>query len=150
MLDYEYESLFARSAAAYPAGRGSRNPTSRDCENLRGLGTNNQALSQTTTRDWSCFAQSDPRSACQERSRIAGPLAGAVRGPSRRDARRALSLVPNRTWHRGESGQHQSCQGRFGVDAKKKTLRASEQNEATPTCAIRTWCLSMRQAPILP
>lgn len=131
MLYYGHESLFTRPQAACAASRRSRNNTSRDSENVRSLGTDHQALSQTPTRDWSCVAQSDPRSAFQERSRVAGPLAGAVRGPSRRDARRALSLVPSRTWHRGESGQHQSCQGCFGLDSKKKTLRASEQNEAT-------------------
>src|SRR6266699_6072701 len=126
MLYYEHESLFTRPQAACAASRRSRNNTSRDSENVRRLGTDNQALSQTTTRDWSCFAQSDPWSAFQERSRVAGALAGAVRGPSRRDARRAWSLVSSRTWHQGESGQHQSCQGHFGLDAKKKTLRASE------------------------
>src|SRR5258708_32795399 len=139
MLYYEHESLCTRPQAACAASRRSRNNTSRDSENVGSLGTDSQALSQTTTRDWSCLAQSDPRSACEERSRIAGPLAGAVRGPSRRDARRALSLVPNRTWHRGESGQHQSCQGRFGWDAKKKTLTASEQNEPTRSaCTLQS------------
>jgi hypothetical protein len=129
MLDYEYESLFARSAATYPASRGSRNPTSRDCENLRGLGTNHQALSQTTTRERSRFAKGDSRSSCKKRSAVAGQLESATRNPSRCQARRALPTVRGHVWHPGESGQHQSCQNGSGLDAKKKTLSASEQNE---------------------
>ncbi len=34
------------------------------------------------------------------------------------------------TWHQSESGQYQSGQNGFGLDAKKKTIRASEQKEA--------------------
>ena len=129
MLDYEYESLFARSAAAYPASRGSRNRTSRDCENLRGLGTNHQALSQTTTRERSRSAKGDSRSSCKKRSAVAGQLESATRNPSRCQERRALPTVRGHVWHPGESGQHQSRQNGSGLDAKKKTLRASEQNE---------------------
>ena len=47
MLYYEHESLFTRSPAACPASRGSRNITSRDCENIRGLGSNDQTLHTT-------------------------------------------------------------------------------------------------------
>src|SRR5260370_4352060 len=131
MLDYEHESLFTRSAAAYPASRGSRNITSRGCENLRGLGTNNQALPQTTTRERSRSAKGDSRSSCKKRSAVAGQLARTTRTPSRCQARRALPTVRGKVWHQGESGQHQSCQNGPGLDAKKKTLRASEQDEAT-------------------
>jgi hypothetical protein len=38
--------------------------------------------------------------------------------------------VGSLTWHQGESCQYQSGQNGFGVDAKKKTIRASEQKEA--------------------
>jgi transposase len=34
------------------------------------------------------------------------------------------------TWHQSESCQYQSGQNGFGLDAKKKTIRASEQKEA--------------------
>ncbi len=78
---------------------------------------------------------------CQKRSGVAGPLESAMRGPSRRDARRALLPVPSRTWHRREHSQHQSCQSGSGMDAKKKTLRASEQNDATRA----TWREQMKQ-----
>jgi transposase len=33
-------------------------------------------------------------------------------------------------WDQGQHGLHQPCPSRFGLDAKKKTLRASERNEA--------------------
>ena len=130
MLYSEHASLFTRPQAACVASRRSRNNTSRDSENVRRLGSDKQALSQTTTRDRSRGAKSDSRSTCQERSRVAGPLASAVSSPSRCDPRRALPNVPSRTWRRGEPRQHQSRQGGFGLDTKKKTLRASEQNEA--------------------
>jgi transposase len=130
MVDYEHESLFARSAAAHPASRGSRSITSRDSENLRGFGLDNQALSQTATRERSCTAKSDSRPSCKKRSCVAGPLESATRNPSRCQTRRALPIVRGHLWHQGESGQHQSCQNGSGLDTKKKTLRASEQNEA--------------------
>ena len=129
MLYYEHESLFTRSAAACPPMRGSRNIPSRDCENIRGLGSDDQTLSQTTTRDRSGGAKSDSRSSCQKRSDVAGQLESAVRSSSRCHARRALSPVPSRTWHRGESCQHQSCQSGAGLDTKKKSLAASERRE---------------------
>ena len=97
---------------------------------LRGLGLHHQTLSQTTTRERSPLAKSDPRSSCQERSSVAGALASAVRSPSRCDTRRALPLVPGHPWHPGEPGQHQPRQSGFRLDTKKKTLVASEQNEA--------------------
>ncbi len=61
---------------------------------------------------------------------MAGALASAVSSPSRCDTRRALPLVPSRAWHPGEPGQHQPRQNCFRLDTKKKTLVASEQNEA--------------------
>src|SRR6266566_2559701 len=70
---------------------------------------------------------------CQKRSGVAGPLESAMRGPSRRDARRALLPVPSRTWHRREHSQHQSCQSGSGMDAKK-TVRAkvtSQQRQSS-------------------
>src|SRR6266566_295011 len=122
-------SLFTRFTAASRASGRCRTEPGRDCQDVCGLGGNDQTLSQTTTRDRSRFTKSDPRPSCQERSGVAGPLESAVRSPSRCDARRALSAVPSRTWHRGEYGQHQSRQSFPGLDAKKKTLVAREQDE---------------------
>src|SRR6266700_3087092 len=141
MLNSRYESLFSRFAAARAPCDRRRTEPDRDRRNLCRLSPHHQTLSQTTTRDWPCLAKSDPRSACQKRSGLAGPLESPIRGPSRRDARRALPPVPSRTWCRGEHRQHQPCQSCSGVDAKKKTLRASEQNDA----ARATWREQMKQ-----
>ncbi|SRR6266487_2241506 len=141
MLNSRYESLFSRFAAARAPCDRRRTEPDRDRRNLCRLSPHHQTLSQTTTRDWPCLAKSDPRSACQKRSGVAGPLESPIRGPSRRDARRALPPVPSRTWCRGEHRQHQPCQSCSGVDAKKKTLRASEQNDA----ARATWREQMKQ-----
>ncbi len=130
MVNCDYESLFPRFAATSAACHRCRTEPSRGRRDLRGLGLHHQTLSQTTTRERSSLAKSDPRSSCQERSGIAGALASAVSSPSRCDTRRALPLVPSRAWHPGEPGQHQPRQNCFRLDTKKKTLVASEQNEA--------------------
>jgi transposase len=52
-----------------------------------------------------------------------------------------LSALPSRIWHAGEHGQSQPRPSYSGLDAKKKTLRASEQNEATR----ETWREQARQ-----
>src|SRR6266700_1024529 len=128
MLYCRHESLFTRLTATSHASGRCRTEPGRDCQDVCGLGGDDQTLSQTTTRDRSRFAKGDPRPSCQERSGVAGPLESAVRSPSRCDARRALPPVPSRTWHTGEYGQHQSRQSRPGLDAKKKTLVAREQD----------------------
>jgi transposase len=38
--------------------------------------------------------------------------------------------VGRKDWRQSQPGQHQPCQSRSGLDAKKKTLRAAEQKEA--------------------
>src|SRR6266852_5193900 len=129
MLYCRHESLFTRCTAASRASCRCRTEPGRDCQDVCCLGGDDQTLSQTTTRDRSRLAKRDPRPSCQERSGVAGPLESAVRSPSRCDARRALPPVPSRTWHRGEYGQHQSRQSFLGLDAKKKTLVAREQDE---------------------
>src|SRR6266446_10826754 len=133
MLYYRHESLLTRFTTARPTSCRCRTDASGDCQDLRGLGRDDQALSQTTPRDRSCAAQSDSRSSCQERSGVAGPLESAVRSPSRCDTRRALPVVQSRTMHRGEHGQRQSCQSCPGLDAKKKTLVAREQDHEART-----------------
>jgi transposase len=130
MLNWRHESLCPRCAATSAACHRCRTGPDRGRQDLRGLGRHDQTLSQTTARERSCVAKSDPRSACQERSRIAGPLTSAVRSPSRRHTRTAVPPVPSRAWHPGEPGQHQPRSDDFRLDTKKKTLIASEQNEA--------------------
>ncbi len=142
MLYCGHESLLPRFTTARPPSSRCRTDASGDRQDLRGLGGDDQALSQTTPRNGSCAAQNDPRSACQERSGVAGPLESAVRSPSRCDTRRTLPAVPSRPWHRGEHSQHQSRQSGPGLDAKKKTLVAREQDQE----ARRAW---REQAPQL-
>src|SRR6266568_1726650 len=129
MLYCRHESLFTRFTAASRASGRCRTEPGRDCQDVCGLGGDDQTLSQTTTRDRSRFAKSDPRPSCADQCGVAGPLESAVRSPSRCDTRRTLPAVPSRTWHRGEYGQHQSRQSFPGLDAKKKTLVAREQDE---------------------
>src|SRR5712692_563 len=129
MLYCKHESLFTRFTAASHASCRCRTEPGRDCQDVCCLGGGRIILKKTTTRDRSRLAKRDPRPSCQERSGVAGPLESAVRSPSRCDARRALPPVPSRTWHRGEYGQHQSRQSFLGLDAKKKTLVAREQDE---------------------
>src|SRR6266852_1259530 len=133
MLYCGHESLLTRFTTTRPPSCRCRTDASGDSQDLRGLGRDDQALSQTTPRDRSCTAQSDSRSSCQERSGVAGPLESAVRSPSRCDTRRALPVVPSRLWHRGEHSQHQSRQSCPGLDAKKKTLVAREQDQEART-----------------
>src|SRR6266700_588214 len=78
MLYYRYASLLTRCTAARPPSCRSRTDASEDCHELRGLGRDDQALPQITPRDRSRAAQSDPRSSCQERSGVAGPLESAA------------------------------------------------------------------------
>src|SRR5712692_4172547 len=130
MLYCRHESLFTRFTAASRASGRCRREPGRDCQDVCCLGGDDQTLYKTTTRERSRFAKGDPRPSCADRSAVAGPLESAVRSPSRCDARRALSAVPSRTGHRGEYGQHQSRQNCPGLDAKKKTLVAREQDES--------------------
>ncbi len=130
MVNWGHESLFPRFTATSAARNRCRTEPIRGGRDVRRLAGLDQTLSQTTTRDRSCLAKSDPRSSCQKRSGVAGPLESAARSSSRCDTRRALSPVPSRAWHRREHGQHQSRQSRSGLDTKKKTLVASEQNHA--------------------
>src|SRR5260370_3514362 len=127
MLYYRHESLFTRFTAASRASGRCRTEPGRDCQDVCGLGGDDQTLSQTTTRDRSRVAKSDPRPSCQERSGVAGPLESAVRSPSRCDATRALPAVPSRTWHRGKYAEHQSRRNTPGLDTKARRLVAREK-----------------------
>ncbi len=130
MLYYEHESLFSRFAAKSATSHRCRSQSRRGSRNLRRLGGYYQTLPQTATRERSRRTKADSRSACGERSRVAGPFARPVRGPSRPAARRALPPLQRSARHRGQSGQHHPRKTGPWLDTKKKTIRASEQKEA--------------------
>jgi transposase len=130
MINYEHESLFSRFAATSASSHRCRSQPGRGRRDLCRFGGYHQTLPQTAPRDRSRRAKDDPRSACSESSGVARPLARPVRSPSRHNARRALSSVQNHTRDRGQSRQHHARQSSAWLDAKKKTLRASEQKEA--------------------
>src|SRR5947209_7757613 len=131
MVKWRYESLFPRFTPTGAACRRCRTPPGGGGRDLRHFRCYHQTLSQTETRKRSPVAKGDPRASCQESNGVAGPLASAVRGPSRCQPRRACAALGGRIWYPGEYGQYQPCASRFGLDTKKKTLRASEQNETT-------------------
>ncbi|EFH79753.1 IS630 family transposase [Ktedonobacter racemifer] len=87
--------------------------------------------------------KSDPRTTCGQRSSVAGSSASATGSPSRRNAGRALPPVPPNSRHPGQPGEHQSRAHGIGLDTKKKTLRASEQDEA----ARAAWREQAKQLP---
>lgn len=95
MLYSEHESLFPRFAAPGVASHQCRSQSDPGCRAVCGLGGDHQTLPQTATRAWPCRAQDHPRSACYQGGRVAGSLAHPtlahpIRGPFRRDTRRAL------------------------------------------------------------
>lgn len=130
MLYYEHESLFARFAAPGAASHRCRSQSEPGRRAICGLGGHHQTLPQTATRERSRRAKDDPWSACGERSPVAGPPPRTIRGPSRRDARRALQALQSSIWHRGQYSLHHARQAASWLDEKKKSIRASEQKEA--------------------
>jgi len=130
MLNLRHESLFTRFAATSAASYRRWSQSGRGRTDLRDLGSQHQTLSASPTRNGPICLQAHSRAACPERSGATDPLANTTGGPSRCESRRALSPLPGRTRHPGFSCLHQSGQDGFGLDAKKKTLRAAEQNEA--------------------
>ena len=130
MLNYRHESVFTRSATTSAPSHRCRSQPGRSSRDLCRLRADHQAVSQSPTRDRRRLAKSDPRPSCKKRSRIAGGPARAIRAPSRCQARRALPHVGRKDRDQGQPRQHFACENGPGLDAKKKTLRASEQNEA--------------------
>lgn len=130
MIYYEHESLFTRfattSAASYRAGK-EPGRSSRDVCHIH---RHHQALSQTTTGERPRLAQNHPRASERQGSGLTGWSERAVESQSRCHPRTALPEVGSFAWHQSESCQYQSSQNGFGLDAKKKTIRASEQKEA--------------------
>ena len=129
MVDFEYESILTRFAAKSATSDRRWTAPGNGRQDVQCFGGNHQAVSQATTRTGTCLAQQDSRTACGERSRVAGPFACAVGSVSRCHPRRALPLVPAHPQYHGQPRQHQSCEDGIGLDAQKKTLVASEQDE---------------------
>lgn len=130
MLDCEHESIFPRLTTTRATSGRCRPDPSGDREDLRDLGSNHQAVSQTAPRERPCATQSDPWSARFDRSGAGcGPVA-AIGSPSRCEPGRALSAVGSRAGPQGEHSQHQPCHDPPELDAQKKTLVAREQDEA--------------------
>jgi len=130
MINCKHESLFPRFAAPGAASHRRRSQPEPGGRAVCRLRSHHQTLPQTATRERSCPTQSDPRPSQHQRSSIAGPFARPIRGPSRPAARRALPPLQRNARHRGQSGQYHPCKTGLGLDAKKKTIRASEQKEA--------------------
>lgn len=130
MINCRHESLFTRfattSAASYRPGK----EPGRSRRDVCHFHSHHQALSQTTTGERPRFAQSDPRASEHQGSGFTGRSRRAVESPPRCHSRAALPDVGGIIWHQSESGQYQPGQNGFGLDAKKKTIRASEQKEA--------------------
>jgi hypothetical protein len=142
MLNYKHESLCARPPATSATSYRCWSQPEAGRRDFCHLSANHQAVSQSPTRDRPCLAKSDPRPSCCERSSIAGGSERAIRTLSRCQVRRALPHVVRADRHQGESCLHQSCQSSAGLDTKKKTRRASEQNE-TKRWAWRQQAMSL-------
>src|SRR5215470_10702660 len=109
---------------------GSRDPTQRNCAGVGSQSSDYRALSQTTPSTGACAPQSDPRTPLQENQTVASWLTGATGGLPRCNPRPPLSVLATDAAHAGEQMEHESCHQRTELDAKKKTLGASERDEA--------------------
>ncbi len=129
MIYCQHESLFPGLATAGAASCRSRNNPSSHCRDVQHLGGHHQALSQTTTRERPRAAQSHSGSSCQKSRRAAGAIVASPASPPRCHSGRTLPTVGSRTRLAGEPSHHESGHRELELDAKKKTLRASEQDE---------------------
>jgi transposase len=129
MINCGHESLFPRFAATSVASHRPGKEPVRGRRDVCHFYSHDQALSQSTTREWTGHAQTDPGSAQHQRSGLAGGPARTARSQPRCQSRAALPDVVRADWHQGQHCVYQPHQSSFGLDAKKKTLRASEQNE---------------------
>jgi transposase len=130
MVHLLHESLFTRFAATSPASYRPGKEPGRSSRDVCRFHRHDQAISQSSPRERPRLAQNHPRASERQGSGITGRPVRAVESPPRCDARAALPDVGSCAWHQSESCQHQSGQNGFGLDAKKKTIRASEQKEA--------------------
>jgi hypothetical protein len=88
------------------------------------------ALSKLAERARSRFAHSHSRTSQRQRSSLTGRSVRAVESQPRRHPRAPLPDKGSHPRHHAQSCQHHACQAGPGLDAKKKTIRASEQPEA--------------------
>src|SRR3984893_13739868 len=130
MVNWRHESLFARFTAPSAAGHRPGQEPGRGRQDVCHFHLHHQALSQRAPRERSCLAQRHSWSPQRQRSGLTGRSARAVASPPRCDPGATLPDVASLAWPPGQPCQHHACQAGSGLDAKKKTLRASEQKEA--------------------
>src|ERR1700726_2379831 len=132
MVHCPYKILFPRFAATGAAGSRPGQEPGRSRRDVCHFHLHDQAVSQRPPPERPRLAQNHPRASQRQRSRLAGWPARAVESPLRRHPRTALPDVGSHPRGQGQSGQHHACPTGFGLDAKKKTIKASEQKEAEP------------------
>jgi len=130
MVNWQHESLFPRFTATSAAGHRPGKEPGRGRRNICHFHRHPQALSQSSPRERSRFPQSHSRTSQRQRSSLAGRSVRAVESQPRRHPRATLPDMGSHPRHQGQSCQHHACQAGPGLDAKKKTIRASEQQEA--------------------
>ena len=130
MVNWRHESLFPRFTATSAAGYRRWQEPGRGRRDVCHFHLHHQALSQRPPPERPCLAQSHSWSPQRQRGGLAGRPVRTVEKPPRRDARATLPDVGSHPRPQGQSCQHHTCQAGPGLDAKKKTLRASEQKEA--------------------
>src|SRR5579859_599839 len=130
MVNCRHESLFPRFTAASAASHRRWQEPGRSRRDVCHFYLYHQAVSQSPSRARQCLAQSYSWSPQRQRSGLRGRAARAVASPARCQPRAALPDVGSQPRRQSQSGQYHACQAGPGLDAKKKTLRASEQKEA--------------------
>ena len=130
MVNWLHESLFPRFTATSAAGHRPGKESGRGSRNVCHFHSHHQAVSQSPTRERPRLAQSHSRTSERQRSGLRGRSVRAVESQPRCHPRAALPDVGSHPRRQGQSCQHHACQAGPGLDAKKKTIRASEQREA--------------------
>ena len=130
MIHWRHESLFPRFTATSTASYRSGQEPGRGSSHVRHFHCHHQAVSQSAPRERPRLAQSHSWSPQRQRSGLRGRTGRAVESPSRCHPRTALPDVGSHPRRQGQSCQHYARQAGSGLDAKKKTLVASEQKEA--------------------
>src|SRR3984893_2837956 len=130
MVNWVHESLFPRFTATSTQSHRPGQESGRGRRNVCHFHLLDQAVSQSPPPERPRLAQRHSRASQRQRSRLRGWPARAVESPLRRHPRTALPDVGSHPRGQGQSGQHHACPTGFGLDAKKKTIKASEQKEA--------------------
>jgi transposase len=130
MVNWQHESLFPRCTATSAADHRPGKEPGPGRRNICHFHRHHQAVSQSPPRERTRFAQSHSRTSQRQRGSLTGRSVRAVESPPRCHPRATLPDMGSHPRHQGESSQHHACQAGLGLDAKKKTLRASEQKEA--------------------